>query len=51
MSVAPGKDVVGVGHINQGTAFDAILVAHIKTNIVFDIEFPETFMVLEREAE
>ena len=51
MSVAPGKDVVGVGHKNHGTAFDTVLVDHIKTDIVFNIKHPKSFVVLKREAE
>ncbi len=46
MAVAPGEDVVGIGHIDKGTAFDAVLVAHIKTDVVFNIELPEVFVVL-----
>ena len=46
MSVAPGEDVMGVGHIDKGTAFGAVLIAHIKTDVVFNIELPEAFVVL-----
>jgi hypothetical protein len=37
---------VGVGHIYKGTAFDAVLIAHIKTDVVFNVELPEAFVVL-----
>ena len=50
MSVAPREDIVGVGQVDQRTSFDAVFVAHIKADIVFDIELPESFMVLEGEA-
>jgi hypothetical protein len=46
MSVAPGEDVVGVGHIDEGTSFDAVLIAHVKTDVVFNIELPQAFVVL-----
>jgi hypothetical protein len=46
MSVSPGEDVVGVGHIYKGTTFDAVLIAHIKTDVVFNVELPEAFVVL-----
>jgi hypothetical protein len=46
MSVALGGDVVDLGHINNRTAFDAVLVAHIKIDVVFNIECPEAFVVL-----
>ena len=50
MSVAPRENVVGVGKVYQRTSFDAVFVAHIKADIVFDIELPESFVVLEGEA-
>ena len=50
MSVASREDVVGVWKVYQGTSFDAVFVAHIKAYVIFDIELPEAFMVLEGEA-
>jgi hypothetical protein len=46
MSVSAGEDVVCVGHIDKRAAFDAVLIAHIKTDVVLDVELPEAFVLL-----
>jgi hypothetical protein len=46
MSVPPGEYVVGVGHVDEGTSFDAVLIAHVKTDVVLNIELPQAFVVL-----
>jgi hypothetical protein len=46
MSVPSGKYVVGVGHVDEGTSFDAVLIAHVKTDVVLNIELPQAFVVL-----
>ncbi len=46
VTVSSGEDVVSVWHVDQVPAFDAVGVSHVESDIVFDVEFPETLMVL-----
>jgi len=46
MSVSACEDVVCVGHIDERAAFDAVLIAYIKTDVVLDVELPEAFVLL-----
>jgi len=45
------KYLVSVWHVDKGPALCAVLVADVETDVVFDVELPFAFMVLEREAE
>ena len=50
MTVAAGEEVVegggGVGHVYDGSAFNAVFVTHVEPDVVFDVEFPKAFVVL-----
>ena len=50
MTISPSKKAVVVWHIYDEAAFDAVLVANVESDVVFYVEFPEAFVVLEREA-
>jgi hypothetical protein len=50
VAVSPSEEVVIVWHVNNGAAFNAVFVADIEANVVLDIEFPETFVVLQWKA-
>ena len=51
MAIAARKDVVGVWHVDKGAAFNAVGIAHVEANVVFYIELPKAFVILEGEAE
>jgi hypothetical protein len=50
VSAPAGEYLVGVWHVDEGPALCAVLVAHVETDVVFDVELPFAFVVLEREA-
>ena len=50
MTVSSSEKAVVVWHVYDGTAFDAVLVTNVESDVVFDVEFPEAFVVLEWEA-
>jgi hypothetical protein len=41
---------VVVWHVYDGAAFDTVLVTNVESDVVFDDECPEAFVVLEWEA-
>ena len=45
------EEAVAVGHVDQGAAFDTVLVAHTKPDVILHVEFPQAFVILEGEAE
>ena len=49
--VSAGEEAVAVGHVDQGAAFDTVLVAHVESDVVFHVELLNTFVVLEWEAQ
>jgi hypothetical protein len=51
VSITAGEEVVGVGHVYDGSAFDAVLVAGVESDVVLDVKFPKSFVFLQREAE
>ena len=51
MSTSAGEYLVGEWHVDEGSALGAVLVADVESNVVFDVEFPFAFVVLEREAQ
>ena len=50
VAVSPSEKAVVVWHIYDGAAFDAVLVTNVESDVVFYVEFPESFVVLEWEA-
>ena len=42
---------MAVGHVDQGAAFDTVLVAHVESDVVFYVELPNSFVILEWEAQ
>ena len=50
MSTSAGEYLVGVRYVDEGSALSAVLIADVEPNVVFDVEFPFAFVVLEREA-
>ena len=46
MSVTASKEIVGVGHVYHGSSFDAVLVTGVEADVVLDVEFPQTLVVL-----
>ena len=46
MPVSASEEAVAVGHVDQGAAFNAVLVAHVETDVVLYVELPEAFVVL-----
>ena len=51
MSVTASKETVGVRHVYHGSSFDAVLVTGVEADVVLDIEFPQTLVVLEGKAQ
>jgi hypothetical protein len=51
MSVTASKEIVSVGHVYHGSTFDAVLVTCVEADIVVDVEFPQTLVVLWGKAE
>ena len=51
MSASAGEYLVGViRHVDEGSALRAVLIADVESNVVFDVEFPFAFVVLESGA-
>jgi hypothetical protein len=46
MTVAADNDGVGVWHVDEAATLDAVGVPDIEADVVFDIEFPMSFVVL-----
>ena len=46
MAAASGEDLVGVWHVDEGTAFGTVCVADVEADVVFHVEFPCAFVVL-----
>ena len=51
MAVAACEEVVGIWHVDHGAALDTVLVAHVESDVVLNVEFPKAFVFLQREAE
>ena len=49
--VSTGEEAVAVGHVDQGAAFDTVLVAHVESDVVFHVELPNSFVVSEWAAQ
>ncbi len=50
VSTSADEYLVGVRHVDEGSALGAIFIADVESNVVFDVKFPFAFVVLEREA-
>ena len=50
VSTSAGEYLVGIWHVDEGSALGTVLVADVESDIVFDVDFPFAFVVLEREA-
>ena len=51
MSITAGEEVVGVGHVDNGSAFNAVLVSGVEADVVLDIKFPQSLVILEGKTE
>ena len=51
MSIAAGKEFVCVWHVYDRTAFSAVLVADVESDVIFDVEFLEAFGLAEEVPE
>ena len=49
MAVAADEEAVCVGHVHDGSAFGAVFVAGVEPDVIFDVELPQAFVVLEGE--
>ncbi len=38
--VSSGEDAVSLCHVDEVTAFDAVCITHVESDVVFDVEFP-----------
>ena len=50
VSTSADEYLVGVRHVDEGSALSAVLIADVESNVVFDVEFPFAFVVLESGA-
>ncbi len=51
VAVAADEKAVGVWHIYDGASFGTVLVAGVESNVVFNVELPQSFVVLEWKAQ
>ena len=52
MSVATDKEAVCIWHVHYGPTFGAVVfISGVEPDIVFDVELPQSFVVLQRKAE
>jgi hypothetical protein len=51
VAVTADEEAVCVWHVDYGSTFGAVFVAGVKPDVVLDVEFPHSFMVLQGETE
>jgi hypothetical protein len=51
MSVTASEEIVSVRHVYHGSSFDTVLVTGVEADVVLDVEFPQSLVVLEGKAQ
>ena len=51
VSVTASKEIMSVRHVYHRSSFDAVLVTGVEADVVLDVEFPQSLVVLEGKAQ